>query len=89
MPKIIINTWVKNADNRRNNRGLMGGKSSTRSKTITQSLTSIRAKQPKMRINNPNFSDYISTTKNTILYLLKASYTHNPQALLLKTPKEN
>lgn len=89
MPKVIINTWVKDANNHRISRGLFSGKSSTRPKTIIQSSTPIRVKQPKMRINNPTFSNYISTTKNTAFYLLNASYTRNPQALLLKPLKEN
>jgi hypothetical protein len=89
MPKSILFSWVKNANNLSIRGRVESVLLSPVCKKSIQSLAWLVGKVPFIQLSIPFLSTYFSTWKYSFPYLLNSFYTHNPQGLLLRPLHKN
>ena len=89
MPKIIINTCVKNVFNQRINSSISSVYLSTQPNIFNLKYITWCINRRLIRLLSTIFTSILSTTKKQIFYLLNKTFTHYPQYLLIRELKEN
>ncbi len=88
MRNTLSTTWVKNVYSQRMGHGTTSGVLSPIHSLPSITHDFVVGQLSLILQNTPRFTQALSTSFNRLFYLLSATYTHNPQPLLLEPIKK-